>query len=101
MVKPKRLYDYVKRYKNELSRLVQRIPEEIRMLLPEHVVANQEIQIYITKETGIAIDYLGINPRLDIRIEKSDRCVGDLVFPPTDSSVPCSFGALKFKPLVK
>jgi len=101
MVKPKRLYDYVKRYKNELSRLVQKIPEEIRMLLPEHVVANQEIQIYMTKETGIAIDYLGINPRLDIRIEKSDRCVGDLVFPPTDSSVPCSFGALKFKPLAK
>ena len=100
-MKPKKLYDYVKTYKNELSRLVQKIPEETRMLLPEHIVTNQEIQVYVTKETGIGIDYLGINPRLDIRIEKSDRCVGDLVFPPTDPSVPCGFGALRFKPLAK
>ena len=101
MIKPKKLHDYVKTYKNELSTLVQKIPEETRMLLPEHLVTNQEIQVYVTKETGIGIDYLGINPRLNIRFKKSDRCIGDLVFPPTDPSVPCSFGALKFKPLAK
>lgn len=101
MLKPKLILDYVKHYLNETARLVSNVPEETCMLLPDHLVTNQEVQIYITTKTGIAIDYVGLNNRQSISIHGSDLCFDDLLFPPTEFDVPHNQGALKLKPLAK
>ncbi len=76
LLKPKILLEYVKAYTNEMRRLVSSVPEEKRILLPEHVVSNQEINVYVTKETGVVIDYVGLSKHQQIGVKYSDRCYG-------------------------
>lgn len=101
MLKPKLLLDYLKSYTNEMKRLVLQVPEEYRILLPDHIVSNQEIDVYITKETGILIDYVGLNSSRKITIHSSDLCFDDLVFSPTENQIPSNQGAIKLNPLAK
>ena len=101
MLKPKLLLDYLKSYTNEMKKLVLQVPEEYRILLPDPIVSNQEIDVYITKETGILIDYVGLNSSRKITIHSSDLCFDDLVFSPTENQIPSDQGAIKLKPLAK
>jgi len=92
----------VKTYTNEMRRLILSVPEEKRILLPDHVVSNQEIDVFITKETGVAVDYIGLNRNQKITVKYSDCCYDDLIFPPTENPIPCNQGgALKLVPLAK
>lgn len=101
MLRPKLVLKYVKKYLNEMKRLISEVPEKYRILLPDHLVSNQEVEIYVTKETGVAIDYVGLNVGQKITLHGSDRCFDDLIFPPTEYKLPCSQGSLKLKPLAK
>ena len=101
-MKPKILLEYVKKYTNEMRRLVLLVPEEKRALLPDHVVSNQEIDVYVTKETGIVIDYVGLSKNQSISVKYTERCYDDILFPPTEDNIPCNQGgSLKLKPLAK
>jgi hypothetical protein len=93
--------NYVKCYLAEMARLVSQVPEKYRILLPDHLVANQEVEVHITRETGVAIDYVGLNSSQKIAMHGSDKCFDDLLFPPTEYKLPCSQGALKLKPLAR
>ena len=84
-----------------MTRLISEVPEKYRILLPDHLVSNQEIEIYVTKETGVAIDYVGLNASQKITLYGSDQCFDDLIFPPTEYKLPCSQGSLNIKPLAK
>jgi hypothetical protein len=101
LLKTKEIEEYVRTYTNEMKRLVSLVPEEKRLLLPDHVISNQEIEIYLTKETGVVVDYVGISKHQTIRTRYSDRCYDDIIFPPTKKEIPCSLGAPKLKPLLK
>jgi hypothetical protein len=101
MLKPKLVLEYVKKYSSEMAKLVSNASEECRILLPDHIVSSQEIEIYVTKETGVAINYIGMSKYPKITIYGSDRCFDDLVFPPTEHSLPCSQGSIELKPLSK
>jgi len=78
LIKPKLVSKYVKAYLGELAKLVEKVPEETRMLLPDHVIASQEIRVYITTKTGIAIDYVGLSAQPEITFRGSDRSFEDL-----------------------
>lgn len=67
-MKPKLILEYIKKYTSEMKELVLLVPEEQRILLPEHIVSNQEIDVYITKDTGVVIDYVGLNRHQKIAI---------------------------------
>jgi hypothetical protein len=101
MIKPKLLLDYVKKYQNEIQKLLPNVSEESRILLPDHLVSNQEIDVYITSETGVLIDYVGLNSRSRITTHITDLCFDDLVFPPSEHRIPCSQGSLSLKPLAE
>ena len=75
------------------------MPTETRSILPDHVMAKQEVRIYLTSRTGVAIDYIGIasKPKIDFRM--SPLSFDDLIFPPTDPTVPLDIGALQLKPI--
>jgi hypothetical protein len=95
VLRPKLVLEYVKKYLNEMKRLVSELPEKYRILLPDHLVSNQEIEIYVTKETGFAIDYVGLNAKQKITLHGSDRCFDDLTFPLTEYTVSCNQGSLE------
>jgi hypothetical protein len=99
VLKAKLVLEYVKKYLTEMAALASKVPEEYRVLLPDHLVSAQEIEIYITKETGVVIDYVGMSKYLKISLHGSDSCFDDLIFPPTGHKLPCSQGALKLGPL--
>lgn len=101
MLKTKLLSEYVKKYSEEMTKLVSQVPEEYRSLLPDHLISNQEIRVYVTRETGIVIDYVGISKHPSITVHGSDQCFDDLIFPPTETQVPCHQGSLELKPLRK
>lgn len=101
MLKAKTILEYVKEYTSEMASLVSKIPEETHILLPDHLVSNQEIDIYITKETGVVVDYVGLSLSQKITIRGSNKCFDDLIFPSTESKVPCNQGALRIHPLKK
>jgi len=101
MLRPKLVLKYVKKYQNEMKTLVDEVPEKYRILLPDHLVSNQQIEIYVTKETGVVIDYVGLSVSQKITLHGSDRCFDDLIFPPTEYKLPCSQGSIKLKPLAK
>lgn len=102
LLKTKILSKYVKMYTNEMKRLVSSVPEQKRSLLPDHVISNQEIEIYVTKETGIVIDYVGLSKNQRISVKYSDRCYDDIIFPPTENHIPCNVGGLlKLKSLAE
>ena len=85
-----------------MRRLILLVPEEKRILLPDNIVSNQEIEVYITKETGVVVDYVGLNRHQKISVKYSDCCYDDLIFPPTENPIPCNQGGpLKLKPLAK
>jgi hypothetical protein len=72
MLKPKLVLEYVKKYSSEMAKLVSNASEECRILLPDHIVSSQEIEIYVTKETGVAINYIGMSKYPKITIYGSD-----------------------------
>lgn len=79
------------------------IAEQIwnRKAAPEYLISNQEIEIYITKETGVVINYVGLNRLQKVTVFASDQCFDDLLFSPTERKIPCEIGSLKLKPLAK
>ena len=98
-MKPKLILEYIKKYTSEMKELVLSVPEEQRILLPDHIVSNQEIDVYITKDAGVVIDYVGLNRRQKIAIHSSDRCFDELIFLPTEKPIPCNLGSVKLRPL--
>jgi hypothetical protein len=99
LVKPKRITNYVETYQGVLNELGKKAPDEIRSLLPDHVLAKQEIRVYLTFRTGVAIEYLGIASKATIHFQVSALSFDDLIFPPTNPTVPPEVGAINLKPL--
>lgn len=101
MIKPKLVTEYVEKYQNEMKRLVPGVPEKYRILLPDHLVSNQEIAVYITKETGVLVDYVGLNSQQKIISHMTDLCCDDLICPASEYKVPCNQGSIKLIPLAR
>ncbi len=99
MTKPEIIQRYILRYLEQLNSLAKKVSEEQRALLPEHVVSKQEINVFLTEETGIAIDYAGIAGKQSITFQESSLSFDDLIFPPTNPRVAPEIGALALNPI--
>jgi len=99
VLKAKLVLGYIQKYLDEIVKLVSNVPEKYRILLPDHLVSNQEIEIYVTSETGVVVNYVGLSKHRRITLQGSNQCFDDLIFPPIEYKVPCSQGAIELKPL--